>query len=193
MCTSSLRCSSNKSQSGISLVELILFIVIVGVALAGILLVMNQVSARSADPLIRKQALAIAESILEEVELMPFTFCDPNDANAATALNDAGCAGVNQDNAGGALGPVPAGELRADAGAPFDNVADYAGMGPLAAADITGALYPGYTVAVAMARVGVAFLGAAAADALQITVTVIGPGGETIVLDGYRTRYAPRL
>ncbi len=60
---------SSWPQRGISLVELIMFIVIIGVALAGILLVMNQVTSRSADPLIRKQALAIAESMLEEIQL----------------------------------------------------------------------------------------------------------------------------
>jgi len=193
MYTSSQRFYRMRRQAGISLVELILFIVIVSVALAGILLVMNQVGGHSADPLIRKQALAIAESLLEEVELMPFTFCDPDDANAGTALNDAGCVGVNQDNAGGVLGPVPAGEVRAAGLLPFDNVADYAGFAMNPAVDITGAPYPGYAAAVAIARVGAGFLGAAAADALQITVTVVGPGGETIVLDGYRTRYAPRM
>lgn len=193
MCTSNLRSPGMRRQAGISLVELILFIVIVGVALAGILLVMNQVSARSADPLIRKQALAIAESLLEEVELMPFTFCDPDDANAGTALNDSACAGTNQDNGGAALGPVPAAEVRGGGLQPFDNVADYAGFAMDPVADITGTAYPGYSATVAIARVGVAFLGAAAADALQITVTVTGPGAEVIVLDGYRTRYGPRM
>src|SRR5574340_785113 len=64
------------NQRGISLVELIMFIVIVSVALAGILLVMNVTTKSSANPLVHKQALAIAESLLEEAELMPFTFCD---------------------------------------------------------------------------------------------------------------------
>ena len=59
------------SERGTSLVELIMFIVIVSVALAGILLVMNVTTRGSVDPLIHKQALAIAESLLEEVELMP--------------------------------------------------------------------------------------------------------------------------
>ena len=67
--------SISTNQSGISLIELIMFIVIISVALTGILLVMNQVTRHSADPLIHKQALAIAESLLEEVELMPFTYC----------------------------------------------------------------------------------------------------------------------
>ena len=56
-------------QRGISLIELIMFIVIISVALAGILLVMNKVMTHSADPLIRKQALAIGESMLEEIKL----------------------------------------------------------------------------------------------------------------------------
>src|SRR5574340_819211 len=61
------------NQRGVSLVELVMFIVIVSVAVAGILQVMNITNRGSADPLIHKQALAIAESLLEEVELMPFT------------------------------------------------------------------------------------------------------------------------
>lgn len=56
-------------QRGISLIELIIFIVIIGAAMAGVLLVMNQVTRSSADPLIRKQALAVAESMLEEIRL----------------------------------------------------------------------------------------------------------------------------
>ena len=85
------------AQRGISLIELIMFIVIVSVALAGILLVMNVTNKSSADPLVHKQALAIAESLLEEVELMPFTLCDPNDANAASAVIAADCAGLDQN------------------------------------------------------------------------------------------------
>ena len=61
------------TQQGISLIELIMFIVIVSVALAGIMLVMNTTTRYSADPLLHKQALTIAESLLEEIELKGFT------------------------------------------------------------------------------------------------------------------------
>jgi MSHA pilin protein MshD len=57
----------SRRQSGFTLIELIIFIVIVSVSVAGILLVMNTVVASSADPLIRKQALALAESVMEEI------------------------------------------------------------------------------------------------------------------------------
>ncbi len=205
-------------QRGISLIELILFIVIISVAVAGILLVMNQVTGRSADTLVRKQALAIAESLLEEVEMMPFTYCDPNDAPAASAGSTAGCTGAaaaSQD-LNGALAlttpntPIPTGETRSSAtnllANPstnpstnrFDNVADYGGYSMAAGSitDINGnAVGPaaGYSATVAIARVGIAFLGASAADgaALLITVTVTGPDNTQVQLDGYRTRYAP--
>ena len=54
-------------QRGFTLIELIIFIVIVGVAVAGILTVMNQVVSRSADPMLTKQAAALADSVMEEV------------------------------------------------------------------------------------------------------------------------------
>lgn len=62
----------------------------VSAALAGVLRIFNEATARSADPAERRQALAIAESLLEEVSLMPFTFCDSEDANVETAASPAG-------------------------------------------------------------------------------------------------------
>jgi MSHA pilin protein MshD len=174
-------------QRGISLIELIMFIVIVSTALAGILSVMNVTTRASADPLVHKQALAIAESLLEEVELMPFTFCDPDDPVAGTATGVGDCAtqevvGVENDVS------------RYDAALPYDNVSDYDGFGMAAGAtlDITGTNtgVPGYAAAVTVAEA--AFGGIAAADALQITVTVTGPDGVPVTVDGVRTRYAPR-
>jgi MSHA pilin protein MshD len=56
---------------GFSLLELVLFIVIVSVAVTGLLSVMNLSAAHSADPLLRKQALSVAEALLEEIEMVP--------------------------------------------------------------------------------------------------------------------------
>lgn len=174
------------SGRGFSLVELIMYIVIVSVALIGILLVMNVTTRSSADPLIRKQALAIAESILEEVELMPFTYCDPDDPVAATAANAAACAtaegiGVENDVS------------RYDATLPFDNVSDYSGFAMAAGAllDITGtAIGPaGYSVAVAVVQQPLDTI--AAAESLLISVTVTGPDNMPVVVEGFRTRYSP--
>lgn len=63
-------------QRGVSLIELIFFIVVVSIALAGVLAVMDQAVRGSADPLVRKQAMALAESILQEVEQKAYS--DPD-------------------------------------------------------------------------------------------------------------------
>jgi MSHA pilin protein MshD len=59
--------------------------------------------------------------------------------------------------------------------------------------DINGAAAPpGYTAAIAIAAPPVALGAVPLAETLLITVTVTGPGGTPpVVLDGYRTRYAP--
>lgn len=185
------------NQRGVSLIELIIFIVIVSVALAGILMAMNTMTGSSADPLVRKQALAIAESLLEEVELMPFTYCDPDDAAAATAASAAACTGgVNgaNDESKTPLGPE-AGEARGSLTTPYDNVSDYNGFNMAGAAikDIAGNTIGGlgsYSASAVIGTTGCA--GIAFPDALPITVTVTGSNNATIVLDGCRTRYSPR-
>jgi MSHA pilin protein MshD len=183
------------SERGISLIELIMFIMIVSVALAGILLVMNVTTRGSADPLVHKQALAIAESLLEEVELMPFTYCDPNDVNAASAVNAASCsASMDQDKGGAALTtPTPNSETRYSNNNPLDNVADYGGFNMVAGSimDITNTNIglAGYRANIVVARN--AWAGIPADAALRITVTVTGPDNLPVVVEGIRTRYSP--
>jgi MSHA pilin protein MshD len=176
-------------QHGISLVELIMFIVIVGVALAGILLVMNVTTKNSADPLIHKQALAIAESLLEEVELMPFTYCDPDDPAAVTANSTTDCTAP----AGGeAMGPET-GETRYSTPA-FDNVNDYNNFHMTPAGGIQNitntTVLTGYDALVTITQPGLS--GIAGAETLLINVTVTGPDNFTVTLEGFRTRYSPR-
>ena len=72
--------SPRSTSTGLGLIEIILFIAIVGAALAGVLVVYDRAVRSSADPLARKQAIAIAESLLNEVLAQPFTYCDPQDA-----------------------------------------------------------------------------------------------------------------
>ena len=184
-----------RGSRGVTLVELIVFIVIVGVAMAGLFAAFNTITAASADPQVRKQVLAIAESLMDEIALKPFTFCDPDDANAATA-GPGGCA-VAANNEDTTMGPE-GGETRY--GSPqFDNVSDYHGFAlptPPGIKDITGALISGldgYSATVTVSQAGLGALANAipAADALRISVTVTGPSGVSIALEGYRTRYAP--
>jgi MSHA pilin protein MshD len=113
-----------RQQQGLTLIELVMFIVIVGVAAAGILQVLNMANKNSADPIRRKQAMLIAEAYMEEVQLASFTACDPADANASTAtISAVGVAGDTtrcaNANTVETWGPE-AGNAR-----PYDNINDY--------------------------------------------------------------------
>ncbi|HXU92159.1 MAG TPA: type II secretion system protein [Gallionella sp.] len=152
------------NQRGVSLVELIMFIVIVGAALAGILTVMNTVTRGSADPLVRKQALAIAESLLEEIESQDFANPAGGFAGAATQANRAQFDDVMDYN-----GYVTAGAFSIDGAAPA------AGLG-------------NYGVAVGVVPQGV-WNGIAAGNSVLITVTVAAPNGELVTATGIRTAY----
>lgn len=177
-----------RSQRGLTLIELVIFIIIVSVALAGVLTVLNVTTKSSADPMIRKQMLAIAEALLEEVQLQPFTWCDPDDPAAAMATAYASCTTPQNTVAG------KAGETRGSNTAPLDNVFDYNGE-PITTAIITSVAMPaGYSANVVVSPdtgLGPAGTPIATADAvLRIAVTV-SHGGDSIVLEGYRARYAP--
>ena len=180
-------------QSGLSLIELVMFIMIVSVGIVGILSVMNVTSQHSADPQLRKQALAVAEALLEEVQMMPFTDCDPDGYDPGVVCPMPESAGAEP-----AYGAQPQAETRGSLLAPFDNVNDYDGFSLAGGAgDIGGSgvvtVPAGYSASVSVTGDG--GLGPpgrliAAADALRITVTV-AYGSDSIVLEGYRTRYAP--
>ena len=75
-----------KHQAGATLVELLVSIVIVGIAASTILGIFSTTSASSADPMIRHQAAAIAESYLEEILLRPLD--DPDGSDGETARAD---------------------------------------------------------------------------------------------------------
>lgn len=170
-----------------------MFIVVIGAGLAGILGVWTVTAQGSADPLIQKQALAIAEAYLEEVLAAPFTYCDPDDDHAATAqstgpVNPADptvCATVIE-----ALG-AEVGETRGSGTTPLDNVNDYNGLSG-APASIDGTAIGGlsaYQVSVTVIEEDLSTV--TSPRSLRASVTVTGPGNITVRLDGYRTRYAP--
>jgi MSHA pilin protein MshD len=178
---------STRRVRGLSLIELVIFIAVVSAALAAVLSVFIQTTGTSADPMLRRQSLAIAESVLEEVSLMPFTFCDGDDTNVTTATSTAGCAGGAD-----AIGPE-GGENRF-ATPQFDNVNDYGSYSMNGIVDITNtavAGLSGYSASVSVTAAALNTLTAASGDALRISVTVTDPRGGTLTLDGYRTRLAP--
>jgi MSHA pilin protein MshD len=125
--------------------------------------VLNVTTQNSDDPLLRKQALTIAESLLEEVELHDFANPTGGFTGAATQANRAS----------------------------FDDVMDYNGFATtgIYSADGSGTVITGlsdYSVSVAV--VPIAWL-AVASDTVQITVTVTHPNGQSLQAVGYRMNH----
>ncbi len=152
-----------RSQRGFTLIELIIFIVVVSAGLAGILSVMNTTVKFSADPMVRKQTVAIAESLLEEILLKEYA-----KPTGSTALGF---------SAGGTRNL-------------FDCVDDYNNYTTTSGiVDMVGATTPGlspYNISPAVTVATTTDL--AGVTAKKITVSVTGPGG-TISLSGYRANY----
>jgi MSHA pilin protein MshD len=193
-------------QRGVTLIELVLFILIVGIALGGIITVMNLTTRGSVDPVRRKQALIIAEGLLEEVELAKFSYCDPSDPDASDNGLRPNAASCQVRERWGQVAPELNG---AGNGRPYDNVNDYVKVprareaafndaaGVLKDANGNAINVSGYTVRLIITPESLGGIvnpddvdTTADAEVVRITVEV-SYDGQTLVLDGYRTRYAP--
>lgn len=161
------RVTPHRGMRGVTLIELTLALVVIAIAVVGTLKVFNLTTGNSGDPMIREQALLIAESYMEEILLKRFV--DP--------ISNTVC-------------PVPPA-----ARSSYNNVCDYNGLSDVGAHDQFGNLIAGlnnYNVAVTVANSGVALntiSNSGAIRVLQIDVTVTGPGATTMILSGYRTNY----
>ena len=158
--------------AGATLVEVIVVIVIISIALSTLFNVLRYTVGHSGDPVVQRQTLAVAESLLDEVLSQPFTLLDLN-------------------GGADAMGPET-GETRYSSTLPFNHVDDYAGfsMSGILAPDGTAvAGLTGYSASVAEQWQSVGSI--ASAEGLLVTVTATGPDGFTVSLSGYRARYAP--
>ncbi len=75
-------------QSGGTLIELVIAIVIISISVSAILMALSTSLAQSADPMIRHQAVSLAEAYLEEIALKPFADPDGVDGEASRDLFD---------------------------------------------------------------------------------------------------------
>ena len=164
MCTRRAR-----KELGVTLLELVIAIAIIGIALAGTVSVFVVTTQHSADPMAQEQAQLIAEAYLDEILLKKFY--DPDTGTVCTGTTG--------------------GETRAT----YDNVCDYNGLSQLPT-DQFGTAISGlssYNVAVSVVNSGVT-LGTinntGAIRVLRVDVTVSLQGTPAVVLSAYRTNYA---
>lgn len=193
-------------QGGASLIELIIFIVVVNAALAGVFSMLNMGVLHSADPMIRKQMLTIAEGLLDEIEQMPYSACDPINNINPTAVTTAQCSPASSVQQFGypALGVSPRSN--------FNNLGNYCsnagpnsascstltlGSSSTAMADMTGSTGGapvGYWATINLvpeALWGVSSNSTAATmNVLRVSV-VVHFGSDTLTLETYRTRWSP--
>jgi len=156
------------AMRGMTLVEVVMFIVIVSVGLAGVMSAFTAATAKSADPVVRKQSITIAEQMLEEILLKDYA------------------------NPAGGFSPATAGNPAQAERPGFDDVDDYnmtGGFKWTGIRDIANTAISqleNYTVTVTVAASALNDI--AVANAKKITVSVTG-GGEAVTLIGYRTQY----
>jgi MSHA pilin protein MshD len=164
---------AGRRARGVTLVEVLLFILIVSIALAAILNVLTVAVAHSGDPLLRRQSLAVGESLVQEIDAVPFGQTDPRSGAAES------------------LGPE-AGESRGSNTNPFDDPRDYSGYSESGITTPDGTAISGlsaYSASVSAAQQSLGNI--PAGDGLLVTITVTSPTGEPMTFTSFRAMYAP--
>ena len=147
-----------RRERGATLIELIISIVVIAIAASAVLGLLSSTVGRSADAMVLSQAVAIAESYLEEITLKPLVDPDGVDGEASRPTFD------DVDDYDGLVDNG----ARDQFGSP---------LAPLAQ----------YSVAVSVTS-SAALAGVPAADAERIDIVVTYPGNGNVALTGYKTR-----
>ncbi len=150
---------NRRARHGLTLVELVLAMVVIGVGLAGVMLAYSTVTRASADPLVQRQMQAIAEELIEEIALKPF-------AAAVNAAPATACARDTWNDIGDYAGYATSGRICSIDGSPI-------------------AALTGYSVRVSIDAVTLAGVSAAR----RISVTVSRAGSADLTLRTWRTDY----
>jgi MSHA pilin protein MshD len=161
------RTAKKPRQRGATLIELVITIVIISISVGAVIGTMSRMIGHSADPMIEAQAVAIAESYLEEIMLKPYL--DPS----------------------GAVCPAAVG-----ARSTWNNVCDYNGLVDNGAKDQSGAAPSGLDLSAYTVRVTVSLTASlnnlsGSGQVLRVDVNVVYDDGSlvNITLSGYRTNY----
>jgi len=157
-----------RKQCGATLIETIVFIVIIGIALSATLSVFTENITRTSDPLIRVRALELAQAQLDDILARKFDENTPTGGvPACGSAGAAACAGIRADS-------------------DYDDVGDFNGF--------VDNSYSGYSVSVTVSNAGTD-LGLSADHARLITVLVSTPAtsasasGSSVTLSAYKVNF----
>ena len=191
--------------NGFTLIETLIFIIVVGIGVAGIAQLYVSNVQESATPLVRERGSALAKAFMDEImakrwdENTPVGGgCVETGSNSCTsycaALSDTQC-NYSKCSLTAPGNCEPAATVSASLGADeasrseWDDLDDYNGYTPTTPQDIDGndlTQYSGYALSVTVAPPGSAWNGVPAADVRRIEVNVTNPLGESYTLISYR-------
>lgn len=146
-------------QSGVSLIEMVVFIVVVSIALLALVGVYRQATVNNVDPIIRMQALEAAQSKLDEILSLKYDSATPTGGIPA-------CGTLGANACTNAPDPSPTPD--------YNDVDDYNGWGD------TNIPAAGYSRNVTVTVNN---------NIKLITVSVTAPTGETILLAAERANF----
>jgi len=156
------------SRRGFTLIEVVVLIVVIGIAMAGVLLIFQNTVGRSADPQISKQSLAIAEAMLDEILLTAYVNDGPPASGKREDFNEV------SDYAGYSTTGVK--DIK-DVAVPGLDLYDV--LVAVATQTLSGSSTPPPAVP-------------DVTESKRVTVTVTyRPTNTSVSLDGYRLKYAP--
>lgn len=158
-----------KDCFGFTLLEVLITIVVLGIAGSAIMGVYINIVRSSADPLIQQQAIAIAEAYLEEIQLKQFCE-DPPSCGSESGREEGAESRAVFNDIQDFNDPSVDGSVRDQNGVPIAELATY-------------------TVDVAVSAAALGAITQASGNAQRIDITVSHSAVDDIVLSGFRTNY----
>ncbi|GAB1256940.1 hypothetical protein NBRC116494_14420 [Aurantivibrio plasticivorans] len=151
-------------QVGVTLIETVIFIIVVSVGLSVLVTAFSAFLGNSVDPIVQVRALECAQAKLDEIMARKFDENSPTGGVPPCGSAETGataCAGISNDS-------------------DFDDVGDYDGQVDNSRANCS--------ISVTVSNAG-GDLGLAIAQARLITVDVTSPGGGIVTLSTYKANF----
>jgi len=196
-----------RAQRGLSLVELLTFILVVAFGIAGLVAVFFHTSLRGHEPYLQQRALAVANAYMDEILHKRWDENTPiggGCVETGSGLCAAWCAARTFPNCGGCTpgagvcSAVAAAGGGAEEGADrglFDDIDDYHGLSDAPPRNALGApmgsagAFPGFRADVTVSHPAAAWNGVPASEVKRIQVEASTPDGQTIRLVAYRLNF----
>ncbi|GGA82918.1 MSHA biogenesis protein MshD [Neiella marina] len=182
------------AHRGFTLVEIVISIVVMGIALLIVTSVMAPQARNSVDPVMDVKAAELAQTLLNEA--LAKSYDHNSDHNGSRWRCGESIAGLTIASCTTRIGPDMVGgslETRTQ----FNDIDDFDTAGAFLAGDdllnssgdAIGPLYPNFSAAIAVSHDAAAFDDSGTDVAKRIDVTIRGPSGRELVFSAYRGNY----